>query len=201
VLVKGVIFYILTQQYNINFPFSSFCFFKVEILDGLKADVADNNADLHSKKTYDAELTEKTETDTQKIGVMRVTQSEKEAMVAQLEAAGWVITFWNMIIHIHMRDQNTMKWSPTSKWFPDIKSYLNSAHILTSSSSFSFCISPCPCLISVENTEQIAELEDASTQLAAELDEVLKTIEESKAKIDKYTSERAGQKSAVPPKK
>jgi hypothetical protein len=44
-------------------------------------------------------------------------------------------------------------------------------------------------------------LEDASTQLAAELDEVLKTIEESKAKIDKYTSERAGQKSAVPPKK
>ena len=83
-------------------------------------------------------------------------------------------------------------------------------------------------LISVENTEQIAELEEASTQLAAELDEVLKTIEESRNKIgkyrrssafpafvkvrctigrllnqtircsDKYTSERAGQKSAVP---
>ena len=51
----------------------------------------------------------------------------------------------------------------------------------------------------VENTEQIAELQEASTQLAAELDEVLKTIEESRAKIDKYTSERAGQKSAAPP--
>lgn len=79
-----------------------------------------------------------TETDDQKIEVMKVTQSEKEAMVAQLEAAG------------------------------------------------------------VENTEQIAELEEASTQLANELDEVLKTIEESRNKIDKYTSERAGQKSAVP---
>lgn len=60
----------------------------MEILDGLKADVADNNSDLNAKKAYDAEMTEKTETDTQKIEVMKVTQSEKEAMVAQLEAAG-----------------------------------------------------------------------------------------------------------------
>eukprot|EP00615_Pteridomonas_danica_P007367 CAMPEP_0114342158 /NCGR_PEP_ID=MMETSP0101-20121206/9587_1 /TAXON_ID=38822 ORGANISM="Pteridomonas danica, Strain PT" /NCGR_SAMPLE_ID=MMETSP0101 /ASSEMBLY_ACC=CAM_ASM_000211 /LENGTH=204 /DNA_ID=CAMNT_0001476121 /DNA_START=22 /DNA_END=636 /DNA_ORIENTATION=+ len=112
----------------------------VEILDGLKSDVADNNTDLNTKRAYDAEMTEKTDTDNQKIEVMKVTQSEKEAMVAQLEAAG------------------------------------------------------------VENTEQIAELEEASTQLAAELEEVLKTIEESRAKIDKYTSERAGQKSAVPKK-
>eukprot|EP00614_Pseudopedinella_elastica_P011870 CAMPEP_0172596854 /NCGR_PEP_ID=MMETSP1068-20121228/16720_1 /TAXON_ID=35684 /ORGANISM="Pseudopedinella elastica, Strain CCMP716" /LENGTH=203 /DNA_ID=CAMNT_0013396083 /DNA_START=86 /DNA_END=700 /DNA_ORIENTATION=- len=49
-----------------------------------------------------------------------------------------------------------------------------------------------------ENREQIAELEEAATQLAAELDEVLQTIEDSRAKIDKYTSERAGMKSAVP---
>jgi len=57
---------------------------------------------------------------------MKVTQSEKEAMVQQLEQAG------------------------------------------------------------VENTEQIAELEEASTQLATELDEVLKTIEESRAKIGAF---------------
>jgi len=40
----------------------------------------------------------------------------------------------------------------------------------------------------VENTEQIAELEEASTQLATELDEVLKTIEESRAKIGAYVA-------------
>jgi chromosome segregation ATPase len=111
----------------------------MELLDGLKTDVANLNGELNEKRAAEAGLTEKTETDDQKIDIMKQTQAEKEAMVSQLEAAG------------------------------------------------------------VENTEQIAELEEASTQLAAELDEVLKTIEESRAKIDKYTAERAGQKSAVPP--
>ena len=111
----------------------------MELLDGLKTDVANLNGELNEKRAAEAGLTEKTETDDQKIDIMKQTQAEKEAMVSQLETAG------------------------------------------------------------VENTEQIAELEEASTQLAAELDEVLKTIEESRAKIDKYTSERAGQKSAVPP--
>lgn len=58
------------------------------VLDGLKADVADNNSELNSKKSYDAEMTEKTDSDRQKIEAMKVTQAEKEAMVAQLEAAG-----------------------------------------------------------------------------------------------------------------
>ena len=111
----------------------------MELLDGLKTDVANLNGELNEKRNAEANLTEKTETDDQKIDIMKQTQAEKEAMVKQLETAG------------------------------------------------------------VENTEQIAELQEASTQLAAELDEVLKTIEESRAKIDKYTSERAGQKSAAPP--